>query len=255
MLQLRETDLSAVTTLLCDADGNLFPSEEPAFDAAAAVVNRMLAHLDLEGRHTGPELRRSATGRNFRSIVIDLAAAQGVELTPEELDRWAAQEVSVVSQHLGSVLRPDPHVLDPLTTLAGRFDLAVVSSSALSRLAVCFTATRLDALFPDERRFSAQDSMHQPSSKPDPAIYRWAGERLGIRGEQGLAIEDAPAGVQSARAAGFEVLGNVAFVAEPERRQRIEELRAAGAGAVVQHWDDIVTALADVAGAPGMVTR
>jgi hypothetical protein len=34
---LRRFDAGAVTTVLCDADGNLFPSEEPAFDASVEV--------------------------------------------------------------------------------------------------------------------------------------------------------------------------------------------------------------------------
>ena len=33
-------DPAAVTTLLCDADGTLFPSEEPAYAASADVTNR-----------------------------------------------------------------------------------------------------------------------------------------------------------------------------------------------------------------------
>ena len=35
--------LEQVRYLLCDADGNLFPSEEPAFEASAEVTNAFLA--------------------------------------------------------------------------------------------------------------------------------------------------------------------------------------------------------------------
>jgi HAD superfamily hydrolase (TIGR01509 family) len=248
-------DLGAVTTLLCDADGNLFPSEEPAFDASATVVNRVLSQLGVPAAYTGTDLRRAATGRNFRSIVVDLATEAGVEVPPSDLEEWVADEVAVVSAHLGDVLRPDPDVLDALTRLGSRFELAVVSSSALSRLARCFTATSLDALFAEDRRFSAQDSLERPTSKPDPAVYRLAGEELGIEGRQGLAIEDAVAGVLSARSAGFEVVGNVAFVAADERAQRVEELRSAGAGAVVEHWDELVELLAEVPARAGVVAR
>jgi hypothetical protein len=37
--------VTGLTALLCDADGNLFPSEEPAFVASAEVTNRFLAEL------------------------------------------------------------------------------------------------------------------------------------------------------------------------------------------------------------------
>ena len=36
-------DVGAVKVLLCDADGNLFASEEPAFVASTVVTNRLLA--------------------------------------------------------------------------------------------------------------------------------------------------------------------------------------------------------------------
>ena len=39
-----------LAALLCDADGNLFPSEEPAFVASAGVTNRYLAALGSERR-------------------------------------------------------------------------------------------------------------------------------------------------------------------------------------------------------------
>ena len=43
--------------------------------------------------------------------------------------------------------------------------------------------------------------------KPDPQIYLLAARQLGVAPHRCLAIEDAPKGVQSARAAGMAVLG------------------------------------------------
>ncbi len=42
---LPEPTVARLEALLCDADGNLFPSEEPAFVATADVTNRFLAAL------------------------------------------------------------------------------------------------------------------------------------------------------------------------------------------------------------------
>jgi hypothetical protein len=61
-------------------------------------------------------------------------------------------------------------VLKPLTALGREFLLAAVSSSATARLAACFTATGPDPLIPAVLRFSAEDSLPAPTSKPDPAI-------------------------------------------------------------------------------------
>ncbi|MDQ4094097.1 MAG: HAD family phosphatase [Actinomycetota bacterium] len=265
MLQFRELDLQSITVLMCDADGNLFPSEEPAFVASAKVTNRFVASLGISRRFDPEELRLATTGKNFRTTAVDLAVGSGVPvepalavrhpgavtvttdlpgatrhaLTAARLERWVQEEKQAVTAHLGRVLRPDPAVLKPLTALGREFLLAAVSSSATARLAACFTATGLDPLIPTELRFSAEDSLPAPRSKPDPAVYLFAGERLGISGSQGLAIEDSVPGVQSAVTAGLETIGNVAFVPKAERAERVDALRRAGVGAVIWSWAEL----------------
>jgi HAD superfamily hydrolase (TIGR01509 family) len=233
--------LQDIRALLCDADGNLFPSEEPAFVASTEVTNRFLAAHGVDRRYEPEELRLAATGKNFRSTAVDLLthAGAGDRLTPAALEEWVAEERRAVSAHLAAVLRPDPAVRDPLARLARRFTLAAVSSSATARLAACFGATGLDALIPPERRFSAEDSLPVPTSKPDPAVYLLAGERLGVNGQTAVAVEDSVPGARSAVAAGFPTIGNVCFVAAGERAEREAALRDAGAAAVVASWAEL----------------
>ncbi|MCA1598610.1 MAG: HAD-IA family hydrolase [Chloroflexi bacterium] len=270
MLPFREIDLDGIEVLLCDADGNLFPSEEPAFVASADVTNRFMQECGLDRRFTPTELRLATTGKNFRTTAVDLARQQGVTLDPtltaqysrattaaeaargdgrtltaNALDCWVAEEKREVTAYLRETLRPDPGVIEPLTALSRRFVLAVVSSSATSRLAACFEVTGLAPLFPEDRRFSAEDSLLTPTSKPDPAIYTYAGARLDITTDQGLAIEDSVPGARSAVAAGYQTIGNVLFVPPVERPARIEALREVGAVGVIACWRE----LADLLGA------
>ena len=249
ILRFSPLDPAAVEVLLCDADGNLFGSEEPAFDASTVVTNRLLAALGVDLTFTSAGLRQRSIGRNFRSMASDLAAEAGITIEPEALERWVLEEREAVVAHLASVLRPDPAVHGPLAELAGRFRLAVVSSSALSRLAVCFTAAALDDLFPASVRFSAEDSLPVPTSKPDPAVYALAGRRLGVRGPAGLAVEDAAVGARSAVAAGFPTVGNLQFVPADEVGARVTALREAGVCAIVPSWSHLAELL-DVAPAP-----
>jgi HAD superfamily hydrolase (TIGR01509 family) len=235
----RPFDPTGIELLLCDADGNLFPSEEPAFAASADVTNRCLAELGVPWRIDSEQLRRQTTGKSFRTTIVDLAREGGKRLAPGDLERWVAEERRVVTAHLGTALRPDAETIAALTRLGERFGLAVVSSSALERLAACFSATGLDALFPPERRFSAEDSLERPASKPDPAIYRFAAHALGARDGAAVAIEDSVAGVQSAVAAGLVAIGNVAHVASAERGARVAALHAAGAATVVASWSEL----------------
>jgi HAD superfamily hydrolase (TIGR01509 family) len=264
---VRQFDPALITTLLCDADDNLFPSERPAFAASVEVTNRFLARFGVTAPLSAEELRKQAVGKNFRSTAIDLAvlcevpvdqtlargrpaaviasdsdAASGDALCADELEQWVRQEREQVTAHLATTLKPDPEVLVPLQALASRYALAAVSSSATKRLDACFVATELDSLIPAAVRFSAEDSLPVPTSKPDPAVYLHSGRVLDVDAAQGLAVEDSVAGVTSAVAAGYLTVGNVMFVPAEERRGRRAELIDAGAVAITDSW----RALADV---------
>jgi HAD superfamily hydrolase (TIGR01509 family) len=227
--------------LLCDADGNLFPSEEPAFVASAEVTNRFLAAIGSPRRFTAEQLRRAATGMNFRTTALTLAAEDGI---PDvDVEPWVAEERRAVTEHLARTLQPHEPTRTALRRLAGQLELAAVSSSALGRLAGCFTASELDELIPPHRRFSAEDSLPTPTSKPDPAVYLHACAQLGIPPEAGLAVEDSVPGVLSAVAAGCPTVGNLLFVPAAERAGRAADLEAAGALALVESWDELAEML------------
>jgi beta-phosphoglucomutase-like phosphatase (HAD superfamily) len=236
-------DLTEVSALLCDADGNLFPSEEPAFEASVTVTNRFLARLGSSGLYTSDELRQASLGRNFRAFATDLAREHGVSMSRDELDRWVDDEAAAVTRHLVDVLEPDQVVGNAVRALAARFRLAVVSSSTLPRLAACFAATGLEELFPKAHRFSAQDSLPEPTSKPDPGVYVHALREFGVGANQALAVEDAVAGVASAVAAGIRTVGNLAFVRPSERPTRAVMLLDAGACAVALDWSQLTRLL------------
>jgi beta-phosphoglucomutase-like phosphatase (HAD superfamily) len=226
--------------LLLDADGSLFPSEAPAFDASAEVTNRFLASLGIAATYTPEHLLATTTGKNFRTTAADLAAAHGANVEPALLDVWVAEEKKLVSAHLGRVLRADPAVLRPLRCLAERFLLAAVSSSAQSRLDECFRATGLAELIPAGRRYSAEDSLPTPTSKPDPAVYLHALDQLNVSSGRAIAVEDSQPGAQSAIAAGIATVGNLTFVPSGEREQRRQALLDVGVVAVVESWGELV---------------
>jgi HAD superfamily hydrolase (TIGR01509 family) len=226
--------------LLCDADGNLFGSEGPAFDASHTVVNDLLSTMGSARRFSSEELRRETTGRNFRSTARWLAGLESYPLSQEELERWVQREKREVTAHLELTLKPDDRIRSALLTLSEQYDLAVVTSSALSRVGRCLSVTGVSDLFRPEWRFSAEDSLSAPRSKPHPAIYQHALAQLGATSEQALAIEDSVSGVSAATAAGVLTVGNTTFVADDERAATEHELQLAGALAVFSSWEQVV---------------
>jgi HAD superfamily hydrolase (TIGR01509 family) len=244
MPALPETLVQRLEALLCDADGNLFPSEEPAFVASAEVTNRFLADLGVARRFTAEELRLATTGMNFRTTSLRLAAEAG---QPDvDVEPWVAEEKRAVTAHLGATLTPHGPTTDALTALSAHLRLAAVSSSALTRLDACFTATGLAGLIPPPVRFSAEDSLPVPTSKPDPAVYLHACEQLGIAPEAGLAVEDSVPGALSAVRAGCPTVGNLLFVAEAERAERAAALTDAGVLVLVDSWSQLADLLLPV---------
>jgi beta-phosphoglucomutase-like phosphatase (HAD superfamily) len=92
-----------------------------------------------------------------------------------------------------------------------------------------------------------------PTSKPDPAVYLLALDRLGLGADEAVAIEDAAAGVRSAVGAGIWTIGNLAFVPPSERAERAAELERAGAAVVVESWAEVAQVLG--VGAPQGATE
>jgi HAD superfamily hydrolase (TIGR01509 family) len=65
--------------------------------------------------------------------------------------------------------------------------------------------------------------------KPNPEVYRLAAQRMSLRPEQLLVMEDAPSGVQAARSAGIRCIGIT-------NDGRADALRRAGADCVIQDF-------------------
>jgi hypothetical protein len=110
-------------------------------------------------------------------------------------------------------------------------------------LDACFRATGLDGLTPAERRFSAEDSLPRPTSKPHPDVYRLAGERMQAAAGQALAVEDSVPGAQSAATPASRARHNLTFARPSERPGRRAALASAGVAWTGECWDQIADML------------
>jgi mannitol-1-/sugar-/sorbitol-6-phosphatase len=198
-----ETVSIAVDGLLLDCDGVLVDSH----DAAAVAWNRWAArwapgfdfHRDIEH------------GRRIEDVVAELVGSTGdvatavTELT--QLELACATDVAAI-----------PGARDLLTSLpAGRWAVVTSGSRALA------SARMASAGLPEARMLiTAEDVEH---GKPSPDPYLLAADRLGLPAARCAVFEDAPAGVQAARAAGVATVIGVGTAAGPDVTATVADLR------------------------------
>jgi HAD superfamily hydrolase (TIGR01509 family) len=248
--------------VLLDCDDTIVLTEEPAFQACATVVNKMLTSKGVDFAFTGASLMHRFVGYSFRRIAQDLAAEHnfafgkievradnvaalqelyGVEMTPgssfDELDFLVKLEEDAVIAKLAKDVKPTQGVEAAIAWLHANYGVAVVSSSALRRVIACLQAVGVAKFF-GEKVFSAA-SLAVPSSKPDPAVYLHALRVLAVAARNCVAVEDSRTGVLAAVAAGIPVLGYVGALAPEAQAERSRVLREAGAFAVISEWTQL----------------
>jgi HAD superfamily hydrolase (TIGR01509 family) len=169
--------------------------------------------LDMDGLLIDTEpVWRTAEKEVFANLGIELTEADLLDSTGVRIDELAAVRLPLdgprpaevadritnqVVDYVSRAGEPMPGVPEAIA-LFGRSGLRLaIASSSPKRLidAVC-TRLRLDI----DVRCSALDEAH---GKPAPDVYLAAARRLGLSPARCLAVEDSPAGVVSAKAAGM----------------------------------------------------
>ncbi|MFF6793297.1 HAD family hydrolase [Streptomyces filamentosus] len=206
--------------VIFDNDGVLVDSEP--------LSNRLLAGYLTELGHptTYEDSLRDYMGAAMHRV-HDLVRERSGQRLPEDFDEVFHARVFAAFR---AELEPVPGAADVLKALvAAEVPYCVASSGSHERIRVGHRKTGLDAWFPDELVFSAEDVGR---GKPAPDLFLHAAERMGVDPGRCVVIEDSRLGVQAALAAGMDVYGFTAMT--PEDRlagargffSRIEELPA-----------------------------
>ena len=140
---------------------------------------------------------------------------------------------------LFAAFRAELRAIEGIAAVIDALDVpaCVASSSDLERLALALGVTGLAPLF-GPRVFSATEVAR---GKPAPDLFLLAAERCGARPDECLVVEDSPAGIVAAVAAGMCPIG---FTGGGHcRPDHGDRLTAAGAVAVFDRFDALVRAL------------
>ena len=178
------------------------------FDWDGVVVDSARLHVlswdDLArdfGRTIPPEIPIGALGLKTEAVITELLKwtddhmeVARLTLRKEELFRGRAKRDGIDSQ---------PGVLDFLRGLKERsVPCAVGSSAPLLNVETGMSVLKTDGMF--SAIVSGDDVTR---GKPAPDIFLKAAERMGLPPGKCIVFEDAPAGVEAARAAGMRVVG------------------------------------------------
>ena len=218
---------TAPWAVLWDVDGTLVDTAELHFQAwvtLARELNKPFTRADFAGTFgwRNPEIIPKLFGTEYDELQI-------AQLGDRKEDYYRAEAQKGVALLLGV-----RELLDSVTARGGR--QAIGSSAPRRNIDMILNITQTTPCF------SAIVSMEDTRrGKPDPEVFLLGAERLGVAPERCIVIEDAPVGIQAAKAAGMRAIG-VTFVAHHSD----EKLRAAGADLVVPNLQYVgVDALLD----------
>jgi HAD superfamily hydrolase (TIGR01509 family) len=175
--------------IVFDCDGVLVDSEHLAWDAWRAV-------LESHGGVLEPDDIARFTGRSERETYE--ALSRRVDLPPYA--RFSDELAEALAIRFEASLEAFEDAVDTIATLHRRgHRLAVASSSTRRRLDESLHLTGLAAYFEVS---VAGDEVSR--GKPAPDLFLAALERLGV--DEAIAVEDSPAGIAAAKAAGLFVV-------------------------------------------------
>ena len=201
--------------IIFDCNGVLVDSEAIAATVAAQELSRV-------GFAVSPEIvARYFAGRRPADMLADVEAATQRKLPPN----FAAMLAATTLRRLRAELRPTAHIAYALTWLRG--PKCVASSSPLDRVRVSLDACGLLHFF-DPYLFSASDV---PKGKPAPDLFLNVAKKMSVAPADCIVVEDSPAGVAAAHAAGMMPIG---FIGGSHSGPNLGgQLTTAGARAVI----------------------
>ena len=216
--------------VIFDCNGVLVDSEPIAAAVLADAFKRIGIALSAE------TVMRRFQGRRPSDILAAVEAATNQELP----SRFPGEVATETLRRLRTELRAVAHAAHALTWIRG--PKAVASSSSPERIRLSLEVTGLIRFF-ETRLFSAS-RVHR--GKPAPDIFLLAAARSEVDPSQCIVVEDSPAGVAAAAAAGMTPVGFVGSSQTPGRLAA--ELIARGARTVVADMRALKSAITDLRG-------
>lgn len=193
--------------VIFDCDGVLVDSEVISND----VLARTLTEQGLPTTLT--QARHDYQGLLLEEIDSRAQAKLGRPLAKDWLERYERDRAAAFRRELRAV----PGAAEAVKRIrAAGVPVCVASQGKLEKTRLSLKLTQLDALFPDDVRFSAHSVAR---GKPHPDLFLHAAMTMGVEPSRCAVVEDTPSGVTAAVSAGMRALGYAADSDEAGLRQ------------------------------------
>lgn len=186
-----------LSAVIFDFDGIIVDSEPMHFRA----FNEVLAPLDIG--MSWEDYCETYIGFDDRDAFRAVLKAHGKKLCSKDLKHLIAGKAEVFQRyiHQGEAT-PLPGAVELIKSIPMHLPVALCSGALKEDILPIIRALGIENVF--SPIVTAEDT---DRSKPDPAPYKLAVEKLGIENPStAIAIEDTPAGIISAKGAGLKVL-------------------------------------------------
>ena len=185
--------------VIFDCDGVLVDSERLIQEVDMALIR------GLGWPITRAEIFAQHLGRSEDAVIANIERRLGRAVPAGFAREKAAAYEAVLRERLVAV----PGVAEAITLLrAGGMRMCVASSARHARIRLSLRLTGLLTSFAEEHLFSAEDVAR---GKPAPDLFLHAAASLTAPPRRCVVVEDSPAGVEAAKAAGMRVIGYCAL--------------------------------------------
>lgn len=216
--------MTNIDAIIFDFDGVLLESE---FEG-----NKLLAELltDLGHRTSTEDAIRNFVGFSGPQFIEAIEKWVGGPLPPDFHERRREQSVRALQEGVRAVVG----AVDFVQSLPPQLPIAVASSSTTRWLNGHLAHLGLAERF-GEHVYSGRE--HVQRGKPEPDLYLFAAEQLGVDIAGSVILEDSDVGVRGALASGAMVIGLAA--GKHILDDHAEQLRALGVEHIADSFDEV----------------
>ena len=185
--------------LIFDVDGVIADTEAVNARASIRVFEDLFGVKDVKRQDF-----EAGLGRGAEEYVKAAARVHGLQLTEEQIEK----ATQLRQEYFLNVLSKEP--LPPFPGVLKLMDAAIKNDNFRVAIATSGTLEKSRAVL-DAARVPYQEMVYITGSdvknkKPNPELFLLAAERMGVESANCVVIEDAPNGVQAAKAAGAKCI-------------------------------------------------